>query len=128
MYAINNSDVELIFSLENGLYLFEPEASTGKTRLCKEIRKHQQYGEDIASYSYEDKQSGIDIQTVLNSDQYKVIMLDRYDMYNGDGAELIKECAKHSIVLIDCKSGLNFVADDDLCMIEMTPSKIEVLQ
>lgn len=128
MYTVNNSNVELIFSLENGLYILEPESSTGKTRLCQEIRKHQQYGENIASYSYEDKQLGIDIKTVLNSDKYKVIMLDRYDMYNGDGAELIKECAKNSIVLIDCKSGLNFVADDDLCIMEMTPSKIEVLQ
>ena len=128
MYKINKYGTELVFSIENGLYVFDNESAIGKTRLCKALRECQKYGEPVASYTYDDKLLNMHINSILVPNKYKVIMLDRYDMYNGDGAELIKECAKNSIVLIDCKSNLAVSTDDEWCSIQMEPNRIEVVQ
>lgn len=128
MYKTDKYNTELIFSLDNGIYIFDNESATGKTRLCKEIRKYQKYNEPLASYTYDDKLLNMAIEKVLVPNKYKVIMLDRYDMYEGEGAELILECAKNSIILIDCKSKFTVTSEDEWCTIEMTHDKIEVLQ
>lgn len=117
---------KIYIDLQNGIYLFDNQSATGKTRLCKELRKNEKYGEPVASYSYDDYLLKIPISTVLNPDKYKVIMLDRYDMYNGAGADLIMECKDRCVILIDCKHTLNFSANCDFCFIEMTESTIEV--
>lgn len=128
MLVFNKYGTELVFNIENGLYIFDNETATGKTRLYKEIRENQKYGEPIASYSYDDKLLNIPIESVLIPNKYKVILLDRYDMYEGEGAELITECAKSSIVLIDCKGEFTVTNEDDWCTVEMTASRIEVTQ
>ena len=126
MYRTDKYNVELVFNMENGLYVFDNQSATGKTRLCKEIREHQKYGEPLASYTYDDFLLGIQIESVLIPGKYKVIMLDRYDMYEGVGAELIRECANDSIVLVDCKWNFTVSNEEEICFIKMEPYKIEV--
>ncbi len=41
LYRTDKYNVELVFNMENGLYVFDNQSATGKTRLCKEIREHQ---------------------------------------------------------------------------------------
>lgn len=115
-------------NLENGLYVFDSQSALGKTRLRKELRKLQQYGMPVSSYSYEDYQLGIPIESILDSKKFNLILLDRYDMYKGTGIDLIKECAKKSIILIDCKGDLGFSAEYYWCTIEMTDRLIEVIE
>ena len=57
-----------------------------------------------------------------------MILFDRYDLYNGDYAETIIECSKDAVVLIDCKSEVKNINNDDWCTIEMTQDRIEVAQ
>lgn len=114
--------------LQNGIYVFNSESAIGKTRLYKELRRNQQYGEAVASYSYEDYLLGVPISNVLIPNKYKLIMLDRYDMYSGEGADLISLCKNNSIILIDCKSDLPFSTEYNWCTIEMTAKLIEVVE
>ena len=125
----NNDYGTLIeINLDNGIYIFDNQSATGKTRLCKALRDCQKYGEPVASYTYDDKLLEMPIERVLVPDKYKVIMLDRYDLYEGDGAELIKECADNSIILIDCKGDFTVCSTDEWCTISMAEDKIEVTQ
>lgn len=127
MYENNEFAVNIKVSLdENGIYVFDSEESIGKTRLFKELRKHQTYGEAVATYTYNDKLLGHSIEDVLVPEKHRLIMLDRYTMYEGDGADLINECAKTSIVLIDCKEPLTISTEDKWCTIKMSSSSIEV--
>lgn len=128
MLVLSKYKPEIKIHLKNGLYVFDSQSATGKTRLRKELRKLQQYGEKVASYSYEDYQLGIPINTVLNPNKYKLILLDRYDMYNGIGSDLILNCIEKSTVLIDCKGDLGFGAEYNWCTIEMSERVIEVIE
>lgn len=127
MYENNKYSVSIRIRLENGVYVFNKQPATGKTRLAKELRDIQAYDGDAASYTYNDKLLGRTISECF-SPRFKVILLDRYDMYNGDGAELIKEYADNAVILLDCKdmNGPKIDCDYDICFIEMTSSHIEV--
>ena len=128
MYAIDKYNPTITIELDNGIYIFDCESATGKTRLCKELRKLQAYGEAVASYTYDDLLIGIPVDNIFDSDKYKVIMLDRYDLYKDKWHDKIRECSKNSIVLIDCKGEFSASEDDEVCFIEMTADRIEVMQ
>lgn len=128
MFRLDKYNVKINIKLENGIYTFDRESSTGKTRLYKVLRQYQSVGEPVSAYTYQDKKLGIPIESVIDSSKFKLIMLDRYDMYNGDAIELIKKHSKNSIILIDCKLALKGNIDDNWCYIEMTPDLIEVLE
>jgi hypothetical protein len=49
-------------------------------------------------------------------------------MYNGEYTDIIEKCSKNGVVLIDCKSELKNIEDDDWCMITMDSDRIEVEQ
>lgn len=127
MFKIDKYNVSVDIQLENGIYVFDNESGLGKTRLAKLFKKYQAYGEPVASYTYNDKLIGIDISNILKPNKFKVILLDRYDMYEGDGAELILKCAENAIILIDCKNDISVTADDEWCTIHMEKDKIEVV-
>ena len=127
MITLVNNAPEIRIHLDNGLYLYNSKSASGKTRLCKELRKLQKQGERVSGYTYEDYQLGIPISTVLDPDKHDVVALDRYHMYNGVGAEHIVECAKQCIVLIDCKSDLKINTMYEYCFIEMRKDAIEVM-
>lgn len=114
--------------LENGIYLFDSKSAMGKTRLAKELKKNAYYGENVISYTYNDFRFGYSLEDILVVGKYDLIMLDRYDMYKNYGGELIKQCGKDSIVLLDCKSELGYGLLCDFCTIEMTADTIEVVE
>lgn len=126
MFKLDKYDVSINIDLKNGIYIFDNISATGKTRLAKMLKQYESYGEPVTSYTYEDKQRNIPIDNVLKSNKYKLIALDRYDLYKGDGVELIKKCAKTSIILIDCKNDMAFTDIDDWCSIKMSPTTIEI--
>lgn len=126
MYCIEDYKVQILVDLEPNVYMFQRLSATGKSRLCKCLKKLCSYGEPVNAYTYEDKLLGIPIESVLVPNKYKVILLDRYDMYIGDGKDLINECRKNSVILIDCKSEFYFADDDEMCSISMSADRIEV--
>lgn len=111
--------------LPNGIYRFSNESATGKTRLCKALKTFHSYGEKVNAYTYNDKLDGKNISTVLSA-EYKIILLDRYDLYYGDGFDRMKELADNCIILLDCKHFIADFAEWDCCYIKMTADTIEV--
>lgn len=126
MFRLDKYSVEIVINLNNGIYVFDNESATGKTRLCKLFREYQAYGEKVASYTYNDKLLGMPISEILVPNKYEVILLDRYDLYEGYGKELINECAKSTIILVDCKDKFTVTNEEDWCSIDLKPDKIEV--
>lgn len=128
MYRLNKYNVAINIELEPGIYVFDNQSATGKTRLAKLLSEYQAYGEPVVSYTYNDKLKGLSLGDFIKDKKYKVILLDRYDLYNGDYSEDIKKHAKESIVLIDCKSEVKNINDDEWCNIVMSEDSIEVMQ
>lgn len=127
MYSCNNGRIHISIELENGIHTLSSDSATGKTRLFNLLREQEICRkEPIGTYTYEDKLRGIPIESVLISGKHKLIMLDRYDMYEGYGASLIRKCAKTSIVLIVCKGRFTVSDEDEWCDITMTADHIEV--
>ena len=89
-------DYNINILLDNGIYVFDAESATGKTWLCKQLKKLKAYGEPVDAVTYNDLLAGMRLENVVKP-QNKVVMLDRYDMYREDGYELINECAATSI-------------------------------
>lgn len=128
MYKNNKYDVKINIDLENGIYIFNEKSATGKTRLCKELKELRKLGEPVIGYTYGDDKLGINLLSITNKVKPKVLMLDRYDMYNGDFDNNIIAWSKDAIILIDCKAGLKTAIDTDWCTIEMNSQEIEVIQ
>lgn len=125
MYVNAEYNPTVNINLENGIYTFDAESATGKTRLCKHLKTLNAYGEPVDSFTYNDLLRGDTLNNVLNS-KNKVIMLDRYDLYKNEGHELINQCAENSIILIDCKSAFPGSSDSQDCFIEMAENSLEV--
>lgn len=126
MFELSKYSTKIKIDLDNGLYVFENQSATGKSRLCSVLKKYCAYGEPIFGYTYSDLLMGIDISFALNPGRFKVIMLDRYDMYKGLGSDLILQCKSNSIILVDCKSSFTVTNDHDWCYIDMDAHSIEV--
>lgn len=128
MYKNDKYDVEININLENGIYVFDEKSATGKTRLCKALKELRKLGEPVVGYTYGDDKLGISLVDLVSKVNPKVIMLDRYDMYNGTFNERFTGWSKKAIVLIDCKGDLEAETCTDWCTIEMQSREIEVVQ
>ena len=126
MYRNNKYDKEIIINAENGVYVFDNNSSTGKTLLCKEIKKLTKLGEKVLSFTLDDIDSGIDIIGKIKKYKPEVLMFDRYDMYAGYFDKFMEKHKDDCIILVDCKS-FPFLNCADTCNIEFSPDKIDVL-
>lgn len=128
MYRSDELRIKIEINLENGLYAFDGESATGKTRLFRCLRDLQFMGDKILTYTYSDKLNGISLADKLKekASESKVIMLDRYDMYlNEEALELLKY-SEDRIILVDCKLIEEMQVVGRWCTIEMTESSIVV--
>ena len=130
-YDTSGVQIEIVGE-EPGIYIFDNMAATGKTRLFYLLRELEQKGESIFTYTYNDILSNhteyLDEKLKYCLDNHvKIIMLDRYDMYNGHGANLIRECSAESIIFIVCNAPLNMDAPVEMCFLEADQNKIDLL-
>jgi len=80
-------------------------------------------------YSYKDHVDNVDLYKKILDIKCEVLVLDRYDMYNGDQriVEAAYYVAKTGITLIDVKSSVvPGITDYDYADIYMYPDRIEV--
>lgn len=113
--------------LPNGIYTFDGYSATGKTRLFRLLRDLQKQGEPIFTFTYDDKLLfGLQLSEILGSNRFEIIMLDRYDMYKGDGFLELEQHRKSCVVLLDCKSALPGDIEYEIALIETTKDSIEV--
>lgn len=110
-----------------GIYIFDDESAIGKTRLYHELKSLQTAGEPVCAIRYDD---GVPIQELerwTDEREMKVVMVDRYDMYNNKELDNLLEilCQKMS-VLLDCKRGTAINYDDETVFMTMEVNRIEV--
>lgn len=125
MYCLEKYRQKVRIDLTPGVYLFSGASATGKTALATWLSKFSRYGERACSYTYNDYKQSLLIERVLNPDKYDVVVLDRYDLYYGLGAEEIVACADKMIILIDCKRHFT-LAPYERARIALFQDKIEV--
>ena len=95
--------VKVMAPRDCGVYQFRNVSSTGKSRLCKILKDYETTGRPVAGYDYYDFKHNVDLEAVKGNG-IKLIVLDRYDMYNGELADTIRELSKEALVLLDCKT------------------------
>ena len=125
MIDLQYHSIKVQIDLPNGVYVFPRSSADGKTYLSSILRA---LGPDdgVNSYTLDDKDF-FDVSVALNSEKYKLVLLDRYDMYFGDGIEEIQEFGKAGVVLIDCKSH-DFPFEVKYCFLHMEIDKIMVFE
>lgn len=93
-------------NLAPGLYVFDPLSATGKTYLSSVLAKLTNLLEPVVAYTYDDYLKGVDPELRLAGRSWKVILLDRFDMYSDDPRvlEAIQQIDSEAIVLVDAKA------------------------
>ena len=119
-------DTTVSINLNNGVYQFDCESATGKTRLYDVIKSYQYDEYNVTSYSYNDLQDGLNLEDVVNRVQPSLLMIDRYDMFLDMYHDIIEKLSSKCIILIDSKEILSFGEYYLSCGIKMTPTNIEV--
>ena len=126
MYKNDKFSKKINIDTENGVYVFTCESASGKTYLCKELKKLREAGEPVVSFTFSDYINGLNLKEQVEKIKPKVIMLDRYDMYDKAFNNDIIEWGNNSIVLIDHKSPY-FLNSADTCCISFDSYEIEVM-
>lgn len=102
-FSITNRGTTIeVYGEKTGLYRFQNSSSTGKTYLCKILKQYNTYGEQTDGYDYYDYNSGRQISSLLGRG-LKLVIIDRYDAYNGEQAEDIIKLSEECIVILSCK-------------------------
>lgn len=126
MIEITRSQVPIFIDLPNGVWTINSGVASGKTRLAKLLRGLESLNDTICSFTYEDIARDRDLHKILTNPKYKLIMLDRFDMYSDMELDAISEKSKSAIILLDCKRGFRGDADENFCYIDLRPDRIEV--
>lgn len=120
--------LKVIVNLKPGIYIIDSVSAIGKTYLCNFLKECNMAGYQVMGYTYSDYKLGLPIENILVPGKYKVVLLDRYDMYEGVGVKEINECSKDTIILVDSKSEYHISDNDDWCTLKRTQDTIEVYQ
>ena len=123
MFKIEDFATKIYINLENGIYTFTDYSATGKTRLFNLLKSYKQDNLPILLYTYSDF---LDNRIINPNNNYKLVLIDRYDMFRGNFEQELLELSKKAIVIVDSKEFLEFTEFDNMCGIDMTPEKIEV--
>ena len=85
-----------------GLYRFFNESGSGKTMLATMLKIHKYGGGKTDAFTYNDIKDGRTISSMIENNP-EVVLIDRYDAYNGKMADDISKLSDQCIVLLDCK-------------------------
>ena len=100
MFIIDKFRVKVKVNLEPGIYEADNESATGKTWLCNLLKQYHAYGQPVAGYTYNDYKEHLPLPSDV-----KLLVMDRYDMYNGAFAKELLALSKTAVVIIDSKYG-----------------------
>lgn len=133
MYKLDKYSTELDIQLENGIYIFDTESGTGKTRLYWLLRDLMASGEQVYAVTYDDILRGEDIVQMVKRFKPKLIVIDRYHMYiDKNTTKYLQSLSDNAIILVDYKGDENITnksnISDEVCFINMEIDKIEVEQ
>lgn len=127
MFEVRKYRPNIDICLDSGAYVFDMYAATGKTYLCNLAEKYRHFGVPIAGYTYNDHLDMVPIRSRLDSNKFKVAILDRYDMYYWNYIEEMKEFVNGGgILLVDTKTGRLPVIKSKICYISFNEFCIHV--
>jgi hypothetical protein len=109
--------------LTSGVYDFESSSARGKTLLVKMIKSLGD--KDMVALTYNDILLGIDIEGII-SRKPRLLVLDRFNMYDDKFQVLEKLKGTDIIVLVDYKTQRHFCNFDDTCWVTLTENSLEV--
>ena len=127
IYENNNIIPAIRIAFECGIHTFQNESSTGKSWLAEQLQILHRMGEPVMSITYNDVLDGVIERKLEISKECKIIMFDRYDMYNGEYLEEMKLLAKNAMLLVDCKYGIVHLLEELSCEIQCSKDLIEVV-
>ena len=99
MINYDQARIKVRIELEPGIYCFRPFSATGKSYLYRTLNQLRRIGCSCRGYTYEDYKEGVPFPT-----DCEVVVVDRYDMYQGKCDAEMEKAAIHGIVLVDLKS------------------------
>jgi hypothetical protein len=109
--------------LASGIYDFESSSARGKTLLVKMIKSLGD--KDMVALTYNDILLGIDIDGII-SRKPRLLVFDRFDMYDDKFHVLERLKGTDIIVLVDYKTQRHFCNFDDTCWVTLTENSLEV--
>lgn len=115
--------VQLDLNLENGVYVFDSEASTGKTYLLSLIQNSVSTPEYMGITYRDVIKLEVDLPRLVEKNNPVLLVIDRYDMYAGKYDTYIKEWAKRMIVLVDAKQWRLSICPVQGCFIRLCSSE-----
>lgn len=124
---IESGDYRIAINVDKGVYIFDNESATGKTRMCQILDLLESRGERVKSYSYKDYKNGVDLDRFAGS--FDLLVVDRYDMFRGALGGVLDCMRDKCVVLLDCKSGSVGVSkpvDGDAYLELVTKDKMNV--
>ena len=102
----NLGDFVVDIEARPGIYAFHPQSASGKTLLYKKIREANDIP-GIIAFSYDDKAIGYDLSDLLCKRGIpRILVIDRYDLMNGEYIDDIIKVSKNGVVLVDTKIGI----------------------
>lgn len=129
MFNAGRTIFNIDIKLNPGIYVFDDEAATGKTRLFNELRDDTTLVGKVLAVTYADIHiRGVDVNQLIQNGNHELIVLDRYDRMDGIDKDVLINASKHAIILIDCKDTSDWVYGTDFCSIQMNRNGIEVYQ
>lgn len=123
MIAFVAMNRKVSIDLEPGLYDIYSASATGKTLLLKMIKSIGD--EKKLAVTYHDILMGLDLERVIEK-QPELLMLDRFDLYDGHIEALEKLKKMDCVTLVDYKTQRNFCDFDDTCFMALTEECLEV--
>lgn len=120
--------IHININLEPGVYVFGDLSSTGKTYLCKLLKKLRTFGYPVDGYTYDDYLRKISLKQLVGEIDGKIqyLLIDRYDMYKNEFLDYIEELSKYCVVMIDSKEDID-IDFEPADIILRKPNLIEVV-
>lgn len=123
MIAFVAMNRKVSIDLEPGLYDIYSASATGKTLLLKMIKSIGD--EKKLAVTYHDILMGLDLERVIEKHP-ELLMLDRFDLYDGNIEALEKLKKMDCVTLVDYKTQRKFCDFDDTCFMTLTEECLEV--
>jgi hypothetical protein len=125
MIRLDKGSLEIDIKLDNGIYIMGYNSGEGKTYLAKCISSITSR-KDFICLSYNNFSYVSSLYELAENRRASLIILDRYDMYNGTFADDILRLKDKAIILIDSKQVTEFEDQSEICKIRLGKNNIEV--
>lgn len=111
--------MRVVIDLEPGVYFFSSDSAIGKTYLAKLLQSRSSR-QDFVIISYNNYYMIESLSNVIERQNAKVVLLDRYDMYAESFKNDILKYKDSVIFLIACKRGSTLMAGAYECLLEFS--------